>query len=230
MRRGESGRSAEELAQQVRAYEVAMTALDAEMEAVEQGTHPEYLRRCKRLQHAKDQREDRARRAYDMSVQTLERLQELEMVSAPRDETPTRSYRRRRRANRWTAGSSWRAKRCWTRSWPKPKAARPPATTAHACPPEVSDPRFVDRRASVTTTVRRSRASTTTASAAPPGAPPIAAERACPSPLRSLSTVAFLRRQSPASVLLDKGLPDSVMEQDFQTIEAAANTKRQRLS
>lgn len=73
----------DELERQVRAYDVALAAIDAEIAAVEKGTHPEYLRRCKRLQAAKDERELRAKKAYDQNIQTVQRLHDLELVCSP---------------------------------------------------------------------------------------------------------------------------------------------------
>mmetsp|Transcript_19588 Transcript_19588/g.60572 ORF Transcript_19588/g.60572 Transcript_19588/m.60572 type:complete len:182 (-) Transcript_19588:4253-4798(-) len=181
MRQGEA--DAEELAQQVRAYDVALAALDAEVESVENGTHPEYLRRCKRLQQAKNQREDRARRAYDMSVHTLERLQELEMDEARKQMERGLELAREKVADQVLAKAKGRD----TTGEDGVRVSTRNLRSKHTGLNEDGE-RSTTRR----TTNRR-------------GA------------------------QSPASVLLDKGLPDSVMEQDFQTIEAAA-TKRQRLS
>jgi len=70
----------EELETEIRSYEVALVALDAEVGTVEAETHPEFIRRCKRLQQAKEQRVQRAKRAYDASIATLEKLHDLEMV------------------------------------------------------------------------------------------------------------------------------------------------------
>ena len=155
-----------EVDREIRAHDVAIAALDAEIQAVNDGTHPEFLRRCKRLQQAKDQREARAKKAYDHSIKTLERLHDLEMDDAKKQlDRGVELVREKQEFSK-------------------------------------------DRRNSDTAVTRSLRSKATDDDKVP-------------------------RRQnrrgaqSPASMLLDKGLSDSVMQQDFHRIDQQV-AKRQR--
>lgn len=62
------------------AMDAALDQLEREKKLIEECKHPEYLRRCRRLQHAKQERLKRARQTLDAELQTLHRLHELDLV------------------------------------------------------------------------------------------------------------------------------------------------------
>ncbi|KAJ1455931.1 hypothetical protein M885DRAFT_191800 [Pelagophyceae sp. CCMP2097] len=72
----------ETLRLEIEAYSHAINGFDAETAAVEQGTHPEFVRRCRVIEAAKDERQRTARQFYARQLATVDSLAARELEAA----------------------------------------------------------------------------------------------------------------------------------------------------